>query len=428
MVFTDVSNVVSKMDVSEIKNLDLTHVLYISYDGMTDPLGQSQVLPYLSGLSKEGYKFHLISFEKEEKFKIHREHIQSICDRDGIVWHPLKYTKKPPLLSTLYDVTRMRKLAKKLHQQHTFKIVHCRSYISALVGMGMKKRFGTKFLFDMRGFWADERVDGNIWDLKNPIFKGVYSFFKKKEIQFFSTADYTISLTYNGKEEIESWSEFQTNPPKIEVIPCCVDLDLFDPEKIQQEKKEELRQQLGINATDFILGYVGSIGTWYMLSEMLDYFNVLTKTNPAAKFLFVTGENPETILSKAAEKGIQASSIRVTSCRHADVPLNISLFNLSVFFIRPTYSKKASSPTKQGEIMAMGIPLICNAGVGDTDLVVKKYDSGIVLNGLTEENYLRNCEIPTSFSKEKTMEGAREFYALKTGVGRYLKVYNFLSK
>jgi hypothetical protein len=99
------------MDVSEIKNLDLTHVLYISYDGMTDPLGQSQVLPYLSGLSKEGFKFHLISFEKEEKFKIHREHIQAICDRDGIVWHPLKYTKKPPMLSTLYDVTRMRKLA-----------------------------------------------------------------------------------------------------------------------------------------------------------------------------------------------------------------------------------------------------------------------------------------------------------------------------
>lgn len=428
MVFTDVSNVVSKMDVSEIKNLDLTHVLYISYDGMTDPLGQSQVLPYLSGLSKEGFKFHLISFEKEEKFKIHREHIQAICDRDGIVWHPLKYTKKPPLLSTLYDVTRMKQLAKKLHQQHAFKIVHCRSYISALVGMGMKKRFGTKFLFDMRGFWADERVDGNIWDLKNPIFKGVYSFFKKKEIQFFSTADHTISLTYNGKEEIESWSEFQTNPPKIEVIPCCVDLDLFDPEKIQQEKKEELRQQLGINATDFILGYVGSIGTWYMLSEMLDYFNVLTKTNPAAKFLFVTGENPETILSKAAEKGIQANSIVVTSCRHSDVPLNISLFNLSVFFIRPTYSKKASSPTKQGEIMAMGIPLICNAGVGDTDLVVKKYNSGSVLNALTEENYLKNCEVPTSFSKEKTMEGAREFYALKAGVGRYLKVYNFLSK
>ncbi len=32
------------------------HILYISYDGMTDPLGQSQVLPYLKGLAKKGYK------------------------------------------------------------------------------------------------------------------------------------------------------------------------------------------------------------------------------------------------------------------------------------------------------------------------------------------------------------------------------------
>ena len=59
--------------------------------------------------------------------------------------------------------------------------------------------------------------------------------------------------------------------------------------------------------------------------------------------------------------------------------------------------------------------------------MVKNYDSGSVLFALTEENYLKNCAVPISFSKEKTMEGAREFYALKTGVGRYLKVYNFLS-
>ena len=42
-------------------------VLYISYDGMTDPLGQSQVLPYLEGLAKKNYAITLISFEKEER-------------------------------------------------------------------------------------------------------------------------------------------------------------------------------------------------------------------------------------------------------------------------------------------------------------------------------------------------------------------------
>ncbi len=393
---------------------------------MTDPLGQSQVLPYLTGLSKEGYLFHLISFEKEERFEKNRNHIQAICTAAGIIWHPLTYTKKPPLLSTIYDVQRMKKLAHKLHKQNNFKIVHCRSYISALVGLGMKKRFGTKFLFDMRGFWADERVDGNIWSLKNPVFKLVYSYFKKKEIQFFSQADHVISLTYNGKKEIESWKEFETKKPLIEVIPCCVDLDLFNPEKIDFSSQNELRNKIGLLPNDYILGYVGSIGTWYMLPEMLDYFAVLIKEKPQAKFLFVTGENPETIHLKATEKGISSNSILVTSCLHKDVPLYISLFNASIFFIRSTFSKKASSPTKQGEIMSMGIPLICNAGVGDTDLVVEKYSAGIVLKELNETAYLSNTAIEKSFNSESTKLGAKEFYGLEVGVKRYLSVYRKL--
>ena len=39
-------------------------ILYISYDGMLEPLGQSQVIPYLGMLSKK-YKIFLISFEKK---------------------------------------------------------------------------------------------------------------------------------------------------------------------------------------------------------------------------------------------------------------------------------------------------------------------------------------------------------------------------
>ena len=57
----------------------------------------------------------------------------------------------------------------------------------------------------MRGFWADERVDGKIWDLKNPVFKSIYNFFKKKEKQYFSQSDAIVSLTENGKQEILSW-------------------------------------------------------------------------------------------------------------------------------------------------------------------------------------------------------------------------------
>jgi glycosyltransferase involved in cell wall biosynthesis len=395
---------------------------------MTDPLGQSQVLPYLKGLAKEGFQFHLISFEKEERFEKFRSTIQSICDETGIIWHPLSYTKKPPLLSTIYDVQRMKRLAHNLNRQHSFSIVHCRSYISALVGLGMKRRFGTKFLFDMRGFWADERIDGGIWSLSNPIFKTVYNFFKRKEIEFFKEADYLISLTTNGKEEIKSWKVFNGKPPKIEVIPCCADLNLFDLEKIDPNLLLQKREELSITSTDKILGYVGSIGTWYMLPEMLDCFKIMKEKDPTLKFLFVTGENPKHICDKAAEKSISQNDLIITSCLHKDVPLYISLFDVSIFFIRPTYSKKASSPTKQGEIMAMGIPLICNAGVGDTDRVVQDYKAGIVLSELNEENYRLIDAERSVFDREKTMKGAKEFYGLEEGVRRYLQVYLQLLK
>ena len=43
-------------------------ILFISYDGMTDPLGQSQVIPYLQGLSKHGYEIFLLSCEKKQAF------------------------------------------------------------------------------------------------------------------------------------------------------------------------------------------------------------------------------------------------------------------------------------------------------------------------------------------------------------------------
>ena len=402
------------------------NILYLSYDGMTDPLGQSQVLPYLIGLTKKGFRFHLISFEKEERFSKFREEIQSICDQNQIIWHPLSYTKRPPLISTIWDIIRMRKKAFQLHRVFNFSLIHCRSYISALIGQTMQRKWDVKFLFDMRGFWADERIDGNIWSLNNPVFKVVYNFFKRKEKEFFLESDYIVSLTYNGKNEIISWHGFEHLKNKIEVIPCCADLEKFNPDNINLVKKDAFKTELNLNDSDFVLGYVGSIGTWYMLDEMLAFFKVLLKSKPNAIFLFISGENRETILSKAAELGIPEDRIRVKSVLHHDVATCISLFSASIFFIRPTFSKKASSPTKQGELMAMGVPVICNSGVGDTERVVREYQSGLVIEDFNDESYQLADLSFSDFDRTRSMKGAAEFYGLNEGVERYFSVYQKL--
>ncbi len=390
---------------------------------MTDPLGQSQVLPYLKGLSKAGYKIHLVSFEKSDRYRKNKKLIAKICKEASIHWHPQDYALEGGLKNTLKQVRKMKKVAFYLHEKYKFDHTHCRSYISALIGLQLKRKKNVRFIFDMRGFWADERVEGNIWNLSNPIYRKIYRFFKRKEKQFFQEADYTVSLTENGKKEIESWSIFKNKKPKIKVIPCCVDLELFDPAKVNVQNQQRLRDEIGISKSDFVLGYVGSIGTWYMLSEMLDYFLVLKKYKENAKFLFVSGDDANKIFIEASNKGISENDIIVKSSLHKDVPTYLSLFDTSIFFIRPTFSKKASSPTKQGEIMAMGIPLICNAGVGDTDEIVLDSFAGSVVSNCSVDAYEQIFEHPSVFIKNKAMEGAEKYFSLEEGINRYLSIY-----
>ena len=116
-------------------------ILYISYDGMTDPLGQSQVLPYLCGLSERGYTIHLISAEKPSRYSEYSLHIQSLCDKFNIQWYPVQYSKNPPILSTLYDISKIKSKSIKLHSKIKFDLVHCRSYIPSIIGVAMKRKF-----------------------------------------------------------------------------------------------------------------------------------------------------------------------------------------------------------------------------------------------------------------------------------------------
>jgi glycosyltransferase involved in cell wall biosynthesis len=402
-------------------------ILYISYDGMTDTLGQSQVLPYICGLTKEGYSFTLISCEKKDKYQSNRKIIQDICHENAIDWRPLMYHKSPPVLSTIWDVYQIHKLAMYLHHHKSFQIVHCRGYISALIGIAMKRNYATKFLFDMRGLWADEKVDAGAWNLSNPIFRRIYHFFKNKERQFFREADHTVSLTHRGKAEIRSWDYMREVPDTITVIPCCADTNLFDFHAVSEESKANWREKLVILPNQFILTYLGSIGTWYMLDEMLDFFIELKKEYGSAKFLFITHDEHARIRKTAEKKGVLRDII-IQPGQRTEVPVLISLSSLSVFFIRSTYSKICSSPTKQGEIMGLGVPIVCNTGVGDTDTIVHQYHSGWSVEDFSPTAY-KNAIAQfkkSTLDAETIRKGSLDYFSLQKGVESYHAIYEKL--
>lgn len=403
-------------------------VLYISYDGMTDPLGRSQVIPYLVGLTETGISFRLISFEKPERYEKGHQAISDLLKGHGIEWLPMMYTQKPPILSTLWDVWQMRRAATREYERAPYDVVHCRSYISALVGLWLKRKYGIKMIFDMRGFWADERIDGGIWPRHRQPYSIIYDFFKRKEKEYLLTADHIISLTDNARREMQGW-QLRSTPLPITVIPCCTDLSKFDPARIDPTRRDHLRVQLGISDHDIVMSYLGSLGTWYMLDEMLDLFAAALVTHPQLRFLFITADAPAMVYDKARQKNIPVEKIIVTESPYDQVATYLSLSQIAVFFIKPAYSKKASSPTKQGELMAMGIPMICNKGVGDVDHIIEDTQAGVALDGFTPADYsYAAAQIDRLLSMDKVhiQQGGYRYYALAEGVKRYKSVYDLL--
>jgi glycosyltransferase involved in cell wall biosynthesis len=308
------------------------NVLYISHDGMTDSLGQSQVLPYIIGLSKYGFQISLISLEKKDKFSALEHEIRTLCNSHNIIWHPISYTENIPVLKTLIDLQRIYKKANSLHQTEKFSLIHCRSYLPTMVALRLKKQWKIPVLFDIRGFWLDERVEGKVWSKKNPIIFSIYKILKIKEIELFKNTEGIVSLTKKAIPTIKKYIGDSKINKIIEVIPCCVDTNFFNYDSITQTNQRSYCDNLKLNESDFIISYLGSLSTWYMPNEMFDFFKLLSAKKENAKFLIITHEDPTAYLKIASEKGIDLNKIIFTSAQRKEVPTLLSLSNVSIFF------------------------------------------------------------------------------------------------
>lgn len=407
---------------------DPANVLYISYDGMTDPLGQSQVLPYLQGLSALGHQITIISCEKDERWTVGAAKIKAICRDAGITWRPVTYRKRPPIISPLDNLMRLKRLAVREHRRNPFHIIHCRSYIPGVVGAHLKGRYGTRFLFDMRGFWPDERVDGRLWPQNKALYRQIYRYVKKLETKLLRTADHIISLTEAGKRELLSWPAMERRAVPVTVIPCCTDFDAFKipttPERLRA------RAELGIQQTTKIVSYLGSVGTWYMLDEMLDFFAEFSKRESDSKFLFITQDSPQTIEAAAQARRIPAGNILVRAATRDQVPQLMAAADIGLFFIKPAYSKLASSPTKLGEMLAMGLPVVTNGGVGDVEAVLSAMECGVVVETFSADSYVaaaKKLQVLT-LDPEEVRRRALPWFDVRSGVDRYNSIYGRLTR
>lgn len=403
-----------------------TKILYISYDGATEPIPQSQVLAYLRQINKNGINFCWLSFEKNNsplRVKEKRKSFEMELLKDNIRWFGLYYHKQPYLMAKIFDILNGIIYGSYLIVKQRIKIVHGRGEVSSFICYFLKRIFGLKFIYDRRGYMADDYVQGGMWKRGKNI---LYALLKSIDRKLLLSADAVVVLTERIARILVKENAWLAD--KIYTIPCCVDLDRFKFSEEESTAKRKLLAKLKLE-NKFIFMYLGSLGTWYMLEEMIDFFIASKDKIPNAHFLILTMSDHTIAREAIARKKQISSDFTILNIPHSVMPEYIGLASVALIFIKPVFSKLSSSPTKFSECLACGVPVIINSNIGDCDELIRKNNIGVVADKFEDSIYRKALDELTALMEDdlglrrRCRQVAEEFFPLKRGVNSYTSIY-----
>jgi glycosyltransferase involved in cell wall biosynthesis len=367
-----------------------------------------------------------LSFEKPNRFVQGQQTMKADLENHGIQWKPLSFTSGFGVLGKFWDLARMYFWAAWLTRQHDVGVIHARGHPTAQIGLFVKRLLGTRLIFDCRGLWVDERVDKGSWNLRKPLHRLQYRYFKRKEHTLFAQADQVVVLTQKVVNEVVKLGATPT--AKVTVIPCCADFDHFPLSTIS--RKSQARQTTGIPESPRVLGYLGSVGRMYMLDRYFRLFELAARLHEDCRALVITQDVEA--LRQVMRHHLPIAlheRVHVRPASRAEVPNVLPAMDVLVSFIQPSYARMAASPTKLAECFAEGIPTICNEGVGDVAFQIEQLSAGLIVDPASDDALslvVQELDKVIAMGGERLRQAARPILGLEVAKESYRSVYSKL--
>lgn len=393
----------------------MARVLYLCYDGLLEPIGRSQVYRYLRILARR-HQICLITFEKPEDWArtTERERLARETREIGLHWVPLKYHRQPTVPATAYDLAAGTTVGTWLVLRHRIDILHARGYVPSVMALVLRRLRPTRYIFDMRGFWADQKRDCGGWSQGS----AVYRLAKWFERRFFVRADAIVSLTQAAIDVIREFDYMAERRARLEVITTCADLELFRPAAARPDGP-------------FVLGCVGTVSISYLFDDMLECFRLLRDRRPDSRLLVLNHGEHDWIRQRARARGIPEEALDLRAVPHTEVPAQMARMHAGLFLLKAFPSMVAVSPTKLGEFLGCGVPCLTNAGIGDFERILETTRAGIVLKGLEPRDKSEGVDRLLELAADpevprRCREAAERYFSLEKGVASYDELYRSL--
>ena len=392
-------------------------VLYITRNGLLEPLGQSQVMPYLRGLSSY-YKISLITFEKEKDINNSDrfERLKKECQSLGICWYPQYYRYHPTLIGSAWSMIKFLTLCLKVVRKDGIKLIHARSYLPAAVAWIVYKVTKVPFIFDMRALWPEELITSSRINRDSFLHKIIILI----ERLCLRDATNVVTLTNASVKYLNKKYSKELKNKELVVIPTCVDLNKF--RMCLYDKSQENKA--------LVHGCIGTVlSGWFDIKWLSIWFNKLAEIDQNSTFEIISQDDSKVIRSLVDSNNVLGARLKIYSCLPQDIPNAIKNHSISTMFYKGgEVSELGRSPTRLAEVLACGMPVVVNRGVGDVVDVVTQNRVGIVLDGVDASSISDAVDNLNSLYLDKEIhkrcrDTAEKIFSLEFGIENYRKVY-----
>jgi hypothetical protein len=394
------------------------HILYLTFDGVLQPLGQSQVLRYLSGLTERGFTYSLISLERERDLANSQavRETEELLRRHTIEWVHLPY-QIGGVKGVLRNIRTVATSARRLIRARRIGLVHARAHVPAFIAWYLQLLCGTPYVFDARGYWIDEKAAEGQWFTRPQ----VYAAAKWLERRLFKSAGAIVTLTGVMADDLRSGILKSKQHIPIAVIPTCADFDHFSPESCSQSTvPAELQMRL---QNKLVIGMMGAINASYCTHESLVLFRMLRERRADAHLLCVTEQGTQ-VRALLREAGISEDDCTITQSRYQDMPDWMRLMDWGFLLLNETFAKRGSMPTKLAEMLACGVRPIQYGCNREVTARVCEAGSGISLADLSHSALARGAEqisttplLPAAVRRAR--DEARCWCGIESGINKY---------
>jgi hypothetical protein len=368
---------------------ELPPLTYFSVDSLSEGVGASQVVPYVERLAQRGMTVALHSFEKVEPGSNTKRRL----DAAGVRWHPHPFGPAGPAGGLLRVMRGARFLSGA-------ELVHARSDLAAASAVVSRCRAG---VWDMRALWREQRMElGQLrsGSLEERVMRGV-----ERAAAGRSAAIITLSraaVTVLGERFGPEVSR------KSRVITTCVDLERFPVSGWRQ--RSDVR---------FLLA--GTINRVYDVPAMIRFVERFRLRRPAHLHVVAPAAGPW-------HGDLQAAGASFASRAPDEMPSVIAAHDVGLSMLRPGASTRAAMPTKVGELLACGRPVVVSEGVGDLDDLLARYDCGVIVReGCDDQLSRATLELERLLADEETPARCRrlaeEHFDLERGIDALVDTY-----